>query len=127
MGKLHLCTAAREKRARNASSPIHRNKNRAGIIETRAAVCKECGEEFCTGVSCSDFLYESYLRTDIGTLHIDPSGNEGPSGRGSSPNRGRTKSGKKKKKRKQKQSRSAKRKKKGKSKRGKKSTEKEKE
>jgi hypothetical protein len=126
MGKLHLCTAAREKRARNVSSPIHRNKNRAGIIETRAAVCAECGEEFCNGVSCSEFLYESYLRTDIGTLHIDPSGNDVPSGRDSSPNKGRTKSGKKKKK-KQKQSRSAKRKKKGKSKRGKKSAEKEKE
>jgi hypothetical protein len=112
LGKLHLRTAAQEKRARNDSSPIHRNKNRAGIIETRAAVCAECGEEFCSGDSCGEFLYESYIRTDVGTLHIDPSGNDGPSGRNTSPKRGRRKSGKKKKK--QKQSRNAKRKKKGK-------------
>jgi hypothetical protein len=86
----------------------------------------ECGEEFCSGASCGDFLYDCYLRTDTGTLHIDPSGNVAPSGRGSSPNRGRTKPGKKKKKKKQKQSRSAKRKKKGKLKCGKRSAEKEK-
>ena len=124
MGKLHLYTAARERKARNDSSPIHRNKNRAGIIETRATVCAECGEEFCSGDSCGEFLYESYIRTDVGNLHIDPSGNDGPSGRSSSPKRGRRKSGKKKKK--QKQSRNAKRKKKGKSKGGNKSAEKEK-
>lgn len=124
MGKLHLRTAAQEKRARNGSSRIHRKKNRAGIIETRAAVCAECGEEFCSGLSCGEFLYDSYLRMDIGTLHIDPSGNDAPSGRGSSPTRGRTKSAKKKKKKRQ--SRGAKRKKKGKLKDGKKSAEKEK-
>ncbi|XP_069701297.1 uncharacterized protein [Periplaneta americana] len=126
MGKLHLRTAAKEKRSTNGSSPIHRNKNRAGIIETRASVCAECGEEFCSGISCNEFLYDCYLRTDVGTLHIDPSGNDGPPGRGSSPNRGRTKSGKKKKKKKQKRSRSGKRKKKGKPKSGNKKTEKEK-
>jgi hypothetical protein len=124
MGKLHLCTAAREKRATNETSCIHRKKNRAGIIETRAAVCAECGEEFCSGTSCGEFLYDSYLHTDVGALHIDPSGNDRPSARGSSPTRGRTKSGKKKKKKKQKQSRSAKRKKKPKG--GKKSAKKEK-
>lgn len=124
MGKLHLRTAAQEKRATNGPIHIHRKKNRAGITETRAAVCAECGEEFCSGLSCGEFLYDSYLRMDIGTLHIDPSGNDASSGRGFSPIRERTKSGKKKKK--QKQSRSAKRKKKGKFKGGKKSAKKEK-
>jgi hypothetical protein len=124
LGKLHLYTAAQAKKARNDSSHIHRNKNRAGIIETRAAVCAECGEEFCSGDSCCEFLYESYIRTDIGNLHIDPTGNDGPSGRNSSPKRGRRKSGKKKKK--QKQSRNKKRKKKVKLKGGNKSAEKEK-
>jgi hypothetical protein len=123
MGKLHLHTAAQEKRATDGSSIIHRKKNRAGIIETRAAVCAECGEEFCSGLSCGEFLYDSCLRTDIGTLHIDPSGNNGPRGKGSSPARGRTKSRKKKKM--QKQSRNVK-KKKGKLKGGKKNSEKEK-
>ena len=126
MGKLHLRTAAKEKRS-TETSPIHRHKNRAGIIETRAAVCAECGEEFCGGSSCGEFLYESYTRTDIGTIHVDPTGNDALPGKTASPTRGKTKSGKKKKK-KARSSKSGKKKKKGKGK-GKglnKSTEKEK-
>ncbi|PSN42039.1 hypothetical protein C0J52_12274 [Blattella germanica] len=125
MGKLHLRTAAKEKRS-TEGSPIHRNKNRAGIIETRAVVCSECGEEFCSGSSCGEFLYDSYLRTDVGSFSVDPTGNDGPTGKGSSPKRGRSKSGKKKKKKKSKRSRSGKRKKKAKGKSGNKSDDKNK-
>ncbi|XP_012271745.1 uncharacterized protein LOC105695067 [Orussus abietinus] len=63
MGKLELRTAARERRCR--TSPIKRNKNRAGIIESCVKVCDECGEEFCAGESCGDILYEAFIRVTV--------------------------------------------------------------
>lgn len=38
------------------------SKNKRGVMETRCKVCKECGEELCTGAWCKEFPYESYTR-----------------------------------------------------------------
>lgn len=63
MGKLAVRTSAREKRS--YTSPIRRNKNRAGIIESSVKICGECGEEFCAGESCGDILYDSFIRVTV--------------------------------------------------------------
>ena len=63
MGKLAAKTSAKESRC--YSSPIRRNKNRAGIIESSVKICGECGEEFCTGESCGDILYDSFIRVKV--------------------------------------------------------------
>lgn len=63
MGKLQVKTQARERRS--FVSPIRRAKNRAGIIESSVRICGDCGEEFCTGESCGDVLYDSFIRVTV--------------------------------------------------------------
>ncbi|XP_012259591.2 uncharacterized protein LOC105688111 isoform X2 [Athalia rosae] len=63
MGKLEIKTAAKERR--NSVSPIRRAKNRAGIIESSAKMCGDCGEEFCFGDFCGDILYDSCIRVAV--------------------------------------------------------------
>lgn len=63
MGKLEIKTAAKERR--NSISPIRRNKNRAGIIESSVKMCGDCGEEFCFGETCGDILYDSCIRVTV--------------------------------------------------------------
>ncbi|XP_051175868.1 uncharacterized protein LOC127291023 isoform X2 [Leptopilina boulardi] len=63
MGKLAAKTSAKENRAH--ITPIRRNKNRAGIIESSVKICGECGEEFCAGESCGDILYDSFIRVTV--------------------------------------------------------------
>ncbi|XP_071451817.1 uncharacterized protein [Hetaerina americana] len=75
MGKLHLQSVQQDKRqaysARLGKSMmagggvIKRSKNRAGILETRALSCSECGEEFCSGVECKIYSYDAYIRTPV--------------------------------------------------------------
>lgn len=63
MGKLAAKTSAKENRTH--ITPIRRNKNRAGIIESSVKICGECGEEFCAGESCGDILYDSFIRVTV--------------------------------------------------------------
>lgn len=63
MGKLEMKTLAKERRV--TTSPIRRNKNRAGIIESCVKICGDCGEEYCFGESCGDILYDSFVRVVI--------------------------------------------------------------
>ncbi|KAI4497938.1 hypothetical protein M0802_007054 [Mischocyttarus mexicanus] len=63
MGKLEAKTRMKERRS--FISPIRRNKNRAGIIESSVKICGECGEEYCFGETCGDILYDSYLRVTV--------------------------------------------------------------
>ncbi|XP_015185703.1 PREDICTED: uncharacterized protein LOC107071318 [Polistes dominula] len=63
MGKLEAKTRMKERRS--FVSPIRRNKNRAGVIESSVKICGECGEEYCFGESCGDILYDSYLRVTV--------------------------------------------------------------
>lgn len=61
LGKLDLKTSQRDKREALASG-VRKIKNKSGIIETRAALCAECGEEYCDGRACLDFNYDLYVR-----------------------------------------------------------------
>lgn len=61
LGKLRLQTEERERKV-NDSDFVRKMKNRAGVLETRLVSCVECGEEFCSGELCTDFLYEASLR-----------------------------------------------------------------
>lgn len=63
MGKLQHRTWAKERRT--PINSIKRNKNRAGIVESSVKICGECGEEFCSGESCGDILYDSFIRVTI--------------------------------------------------------------
>lgn len=63
MGKLEIKTA--EKERHNSVSPIRRSKNRAGIIESSAKMCGDCGEEFCFGEACGDIMYDSCIRVTV--------------------------------------------------------------
>ncbi|OXU19429.1 hypothetical protein TSAR_004894 [Trichomalopsis sarcophagae] len=63
MGKLQVKSQARERRS--FVSPIRRAKNRAGIIESSVRICGDCGEEFCSGESCGDVLYEAFIRVTV--------------------------------------------------------------
>lgn len=63
MGKLEAKTRMKERRA--FTSPIRRNKNRAGVIESSVKICGECGEEYCFGEACGDILYDSYVRITV--------------------------------------------------------------
>lgn len=63
MGKLEMKTLAKDRRV--TTSPIRRNKNRAGIIESSVKICGECGEEYCFGETCGDILYDSFTRIVI--------------------------------------------------------------
>ncbi|XP_063236143.1 uncharacterized protein LOC134538635 [Bacillus rossius redtenbacheri] len=67
MSRMHLRTAAASKRgaAAETSALVRRGKNRAGILETKVAVCGECGEEYCTGTTCGKFLYDMFTRVDL--------------------------------------------------------------
>lgn len=65
MGKLEAKTIMKERRS--PTSPIRRNKNRAGIIESSVKTCRECGEEYCFGEFCGDVLYDSFTRVTIAT------------------------------------------------------------
>ncbi|XP_032664305.1 uncharacterized protein LOC116840986 [Odontomachus brunneus] len=65
MGKLEAKTVMKERRS--PTSPIRRNKNRAGIIESSVKTCRECGEEYCFGEFCGDVLYDSFVRVTIAT------------------------------------------------------------
>nr|CAI5868635.1 unnamed protein product [Callosobruchus analis] len=62
LGKLQLKSRAHEKRQAQFGSQIRKSKNKAGIVETRAVSCIECGEEFCNGKSCTIFSYDSFAR-----------------------------------------------------------------
>ncbi|CAH1975160.1 unnamed protein product [Acanthoscelides obtectus] len=62
LGKLQLKSRAHEKRQAQFGSQIRKSKNKAGILETRAISCMECGEEFCNGKSCTIFSYDSFAR-----------------------------------------------------------------
>ncbi|XP_047355732.1 uncharacterized protein LOC124951425 [Vespa velutina] len=63
MGKLEAKTRIKERRS--FVSPIRRNKNRAGIIESSVKICGKCGEEYCFGETCGDILYDSYVRIAV--------------------------------------------------------------
>ncbi|XP_015590927.1 uncharacterized protein LOC107265712 [Cephus cinctus] len=63
MGKLQAKTMDKERRS--FVSPVRRNKNRAGIIESSVKICTECGEEFCLGEACGDILYDSCIRVTV--------------------------------------------------------------
>lgn len=63
MGKLEAKTVMKERRS--PTSPIRRSKNRAGIMESSAKTCRECGEEYCFGEFCGDVLYDSFVRVTI--------------------------------------------------------------
>ncbi|XP_039285554.1 micronuclear linker histone polyprotein-like [Nilaparvata lugens] len=63
LGKLRLQTEEREKRI-SATDFVRKMKSKAGIVETRVVSCKECGEEFCAGEACHEFLYEAFVRED---------------------------------------------------------------
>lgn len=63
MGKLEAKTIMKERR--ESISPIRRNKNRAGIIESSVKTCRECGEEYCFGEFCGDVLYDSFVRVTV--------------------------------------------------------------
>ncbi|XP_029169115.1 LOW QUALITY PROTEIN: uncharacterized protein LOC114939058 [Nylanderia fulva] len=65
MGKLEAKTIMKERR--ESISPIRRNKNRAGIIESSVKTCRECGEEYCFGEFCGDVLYDSFVRVAVAT------------------------------------------------------------
>ncbi|KAK2581088.1 hypothetical protein KPH14_006128 [Odynerus spinipes] len=65
MGKLEAKTRMKERRS--FTSPIRRNKNRAGVIESSVKICGECGEEYCFGETCGDILYDSYVRIIVPT------------------------------------------------------------
>ncbi|XP_012540888.1 uncharacterized protein LOC105839255 [Monomorium pharaonis] len=65
MGKLEAKTIMKERRL--LRSPIRRNKNRAGIIESSVKTCRECSEEYCFGEFCGDVLYDSFTRITITT------------------------------------------------------------
>ncbi|XP_046397478.1 uncharacterized protein LOC124164271 [Ischnura elegans] len=107
MGKLHLQSVQHDKRqvysARLGNSRmagggvIKRSKNRAGILETRALACTECGEEFCSGVECKIYSYDAYVRT---LVVATPAAKEGEQKK--REGEGEKKKGKKPKKRKRK-------------------------
>ncbi|XP_054287712.1 arginine/serine-rich coiled-coil protein 2 [Macrosteles quadrilineatus] len=61
LGKLRLQTEERERKV-NDSDYVRKMKNRAGVLETRLVSCAECGEEFCSGELCGDFMYDASLR-----------------------------------------------------------------
>lgn len=61
LGKLDLKTSQRDKREA-VNSGVRKIKNKSGIIEMRAALCAECGEEYCDGRACLDFNYDLYVR-----------------------------------------------------------------
>lgn len=61
LGKLDLKTSQRDKRDA-LNSGVRKLKNKSGIIEMRAMVCSECGEEYCDGRACNDFNYDLYSR-----------------------------------------------------------------
>lgn len=83
LGKLKIQTEERERKV-NDSDYIRKMKNRAGVLETRLISCVECGEEFCSGELCTDFMYESSLRENKAL--------SGPAAdKTNSPERGRTK------------------------------------
>lgn len=63
MGKLQEKTKVRERRS--FVCPVRRAKNRAGIIESSVKICGDCGEEFCTGESCGDVLYDAFIRVTV--------------------------------------------------------------
>lgn len=65
MGKLEAKTIMKERHS--PTSPIRRSKNRAGIIESSAKTCRDCGEEYCFGEFCGDVLYDSFTRVTIAT------------------------------------------------------------
>ncbi|XP_066992332.1 uncharacterized protein [Anabrus simplex] len=102
MGKLHLHAAAQESRD-GGTTNIRKSKNRAGIIETRAVICPECAEEFCSGMNCSEFLYDNFLRGDEIRVNIESLNGEASSEKNKNnkkkpkPKKKRAKSGKKKK------------------------------
>jgi len=62
LGKLNIQRAQQDAKAGQSNSGIKKSKNRAGIVETKVPPCAECHEEFCGGLSCKEFTYESFAR-----------------------------------------------------------------
>lgn len=61
LGKLQLSTREKEKKT-PLTSYIRKSKNRAGVLEIKVVSCRECGEEFCSKETCSQFSYDAYER-----------------------------------------------------------------
>ncbi|XP_030765910.1 uncharacterized protein LOC115889950 [Sitophilus oryzae] len=60
LGKLENKSRAAEKRQFQLDPQIRKIKNKSGVVEMRVVSCAECGEDFCTGKTCSVFGYDSF-------------------------------------------------------------------
>lgn len=63
LGKLRIQTEEREKRISHTEF-TRKMKSRSGVMETRVVSCTECWEEFCMGETCTEFMYEAFMRED---------------------------------------------------------------
>lgn len=73
MGKLQIKTEVTDKKMNAPVNTMRRFKNKAGVIETRLTTCTECGEDFCTGISCVEFNYDLFARVPIKVEKKKPS------------------------------------------------------
>ncbi|XP_004526239.1 uncharacterized protein LOC101451445 [Ceratitis capitata] len=64
MAKLQLKTEQRDRRDFLLNNCVKKNKNKSGIVETKLAVCTECGQEMCCGKACMDFNYDLFVRVE---------------------------------------------------------------
>ncbi|KAM7355566.1 uncharacterized protein ACRADG_001594 [Cochliomyia hominivorax] len=64
MGKLQLKTEQRDRRDLILNNGVKKLKNKSGIVETRLQTCSNCGEELCSGKTCTDFSYDQFVRIE---------------------------------------------------------------
>ncbi|XP_017477602.1 PREDICTED: uncharacterized protein LOC108367490 [Rhagoletis zephyria] len=64
MAKSQLKTEMRDRREFMLNNCVKKAKNKSGIVETRLAVCTECGQEMCSGKACMDFNYDLFQRVE---------------------------------------------------------------
>ncbi|XP_065362057.1 uncharacterized protein LOC135955627 [Calliphora vicina] len=75
MGKLQLKTEQRDRREFMLNNGIKKLKNKSGIVETRLQTCADCGEELCSGNSCTEFSYDLFVRVEPKFPKIKPAPN----------------------------------------------------
>ncbi|KAI8122272.1 hypothetical protein FF38_10973 [Lucilia cuprina] len=64
MGKLQLKTEQRDRREFMLNNGVKKLKNKSGIVETRLQTCTDCGEELCSGKTCTEFSYDLFVRVE---------------------------------------------------------------
>ncbi|XP_054731689.1 uncharacterized protein LOC129240149 [Anastrepha obliqua] len=64
MAKMQLKTEMRDRREFMLNNCVKKTKNKSGIVETKLAVCTECGQEMCCGKACTDFNYDLFQRVE---------------------------------------------------------------